>query len=299
MKRINTRQCLYLVLLGICIFTPLSLRILATPNFMKDIEKKGYRVIPSPQQKPKTYRLTPAIPTTQQKDAIGDTIQQLSIDNQPQNRVLRSLEKQKPTTTNKNTAPLKPQKGLLGTKEFHMGSIKALPKWTRVLSGIKKDKPLVDQCDQDKTTCKTQKLREWRTFVQSQKGLPLKQLLKNINAYANNFPYITDQALWGKSDYWATPLEFLANSGDCEDYVILKYTTLRQLGIPAEQLRLVVVKDTVRNIAHAVLAVYDGSEIYILDSLFDAVLSHQQVLQYIPYYSVNENGRWAHIKPAR
>jgi predicted transglutaminase-like cysteine proteinase len=73
--------------------------------------------------------------------------------------------------------------------------------------------------------------------------------------------------------------------------------TLREIGFPAEQLRLVVVQDVERDLAHAVLAVYEGDQVYILDNLTKAVVPQERLPQYVPYYSINENTRWAHVKP--
>jgi predicted transglutaminase-like cysteine proteinase len=73
--------------------------------------------------------------------------------------------------------------------------------------------------------------------------------------------------------------------------------TLRQLGFTPDELRLVVVRDVVRDLAHAVLAVYVDGEVYILDNLTKAVLAQEQIGQYVPYYSVNETTRWAHVAP--
>ncbi|MGI9499631.1 MAG: transglutaminase-like cysteine peptidase, partial [Geminicoccaceae bacterium] len=86
-------------------------------------------------------------------------------------------------------------------------------------------------------------------------------------------------------------------SGDCEDYAIMKYVSLRQLGFEAEQMRLVVVRDVLRDLAHAVLAVHVDQEVFILDNLFQAVLPQHMVNQYLPYYSVNENARFSHLPP--
>lgn len=58
-----------------------------------------------------------------------------------------------------------------------------------------------------------------------------------------------------------------------------------------------VLHDIVRDLPHAVLAVYLDGEIYILDNLTTAVLRQEQVSHYVPYYSVNETTRWAHVPP--
>ena len=95
--------------------------------------------------------------------------------------------------------------------------------------------------------------------------------------FVNRWKYRADADNYGRSDYWATPLEFFRRSGDCEDYVIAKYRSLRLLGLPPDQLRMVVVQDVVRDLPHAVLAVYLGDEVLILDNLSEAVLPQQRV----------------------
>ncbi|UUZ55187.1 transglutaminase-like cysteine peptidase [Massilia sp. H-1] len=50
-------------------------------------------------------------------------------------------------------------------------------------------------------------------------------------------------AVWGKSDFWATPFEaMIKGKGDCEDFVIAKYFSLLALEVPDSQLRLIYVR---------------------------------------------------------
>jgi predicted transglutaminase-like cysteine proteinase len=134
-------------------------------------------------------------------------------------------------------------------------------------------------------------------MIRDQAGRSRLDQLETVNRFLNDWRYKDDSKNYGRRDYWASPLEFFLRSGDCEDYAIVKYVTLRELGFAAEQLRLVVVQDVVRDLAHAVLAVYLGEQIYIMDNLNRAILPQEQVSQYVPYYSINENTRWAHVKP--
>ncbi len=99
--------------------------------------------------------------------------------------------------------------------------------------------------------------------------------MKTVNAYFNRWPYRLDIDVYGESEYWATPQEFLRLSGDCEDYSITKYYALKQLGVPVDRMRIVMLIDTIRGIAHAVLAVKQGDETYVLDNLSDLVLPHR------------------------
>jgi len=135
----------------------------------------------------------------------------------------------------------------------------------------------------------------WQSLLTGLKGERLETQLRKVNRFANQWRYRTDQQNFGESDHWATPLEFMRRSGDCEDYAIMKYVSLRRLGVPADSLRMVVVQDTLRDIAHAVLVVYANSDAFVLDNLTNAVLPHSRVSQYVPYYSVNEDSRWAHV----
>ncbi|MFZ2620263.1 MAG: transglutaminase-like cysteine peptidase [Alphaproteobacteria bacterium] len=180
---------------------------------------------------------------------------------------------------------------------FKAGNLGALPRWKRVLDKLEYERGVYSRCDADIKQCKTPALVSWRAFVAEQKGLPPRAQLSAVNRFVNRWPYVTDDVLWGRSDYWATPLEFIENSGDCEDYAILKYVTLRSLGFAPDDVRIAVVQDTVRNIAHAILIADEGGQRYVLDSLFTAVLEQGRLMQYAPYYTVNENARWTYVSP--
>jgi predicted transglutaminase-like cysteine proteinase len=120
-----------------------------------------------------------------------------------------------------------------------------------------------------------------------------------VNRFFNRYPYRTDMEVYKLQDYWATPAEFMKNSGDCEDYAIIKYYALKQLGIDPDSMRIVVLTDVIRNLAHAVLAVYHEGDAYILDNLSNLVLPHTRLTHYRPQFSVNETHRWVHMAPKK
>lgn len=189
-------------------------------------------------------------------------------------------------------------KGLMGTLEFRVDDIDALPKWKNVLKRLEAEQNLFDECDETPSRCISHGLQSWRMFVANANDLTFEAKLQKVNDFINEWPYIEDIQNWVKSDYWATPTEFLDKSGDCEDYAIIKYVTLKELGLNPSQMRIVVVRDDVRQLYHAVLVVYDNNnQPHVLDSLYDAVLLDEDVLQYTPQYSVNETTRWVHINP--
>ncbi|MCX7205740.1 MAG: transglutaminase-like cysteine peptidase [Proteobacteria bacterium] len=150
------------------------------------------------------------------------------------------------------------------------------------------------------------RLLAWKEFIQDEKPAvqgqwsppknPAVNALKNTNRFFNRVPYKTDQAHWGVADYWATPIEMLAsNAGDCEDYAAAKYFTLRDLGAPAGQLRMVYVRALKINEAHMVLAWYPTPEAepFILDILTGEIKPASQRTDLEPVYSFNDDDIWA------
>jgi predicted transglutaminase-like cysteine proteinase len=167
------------------------------------------------------------------------------------------------------------------------------PQWLRVIERHLAD----DLRDGD---CKSRvinrcHLAEWRRFIEQTRALPVQEQLKAVNRHANSRDYVLDLDNYGVEDHWAIPREFLNNGGDCEDYAITKFFSLRWLGLPTEDLRLVIVQDTNLRVPHAVLAVARGAEVYILDNQVQAVLSHRDVVHYAPVFSINESHWWIHL----
>ena len=184
---------------------------------------------------------------------------------------------------------------LFDTVEYRGDGFDALPQWRRVLNEIEEETPLYSDCAQTQVPCQSQALLAWQAMVKGQAGEPAIEQLRAVNRFINRWTARTDQANHQKSDYWASPLTFLSRSGDSEDFAIIKYVSLRQLGFSPEQLRLVALRDVLRDKAHAVLAVHIHDEVFIMDNLFNAVLPQHRVSPYLPYYSVNEHARFSHL----
>lgn len=176
------------------------------------------------------------------------------------------------------------------------GNFNALPKWKRVLSKVKGEIQTLNTCAAPKTC--PPGTTSWQRIMKQARGQERMEQLKMVNSFFNKWPYRLDQDAFGVSDWWATPQEFLKISGDCEDYAIIKYFALRELGISQDDLRIVVVKDRIRGIAHAVLAVFTHGDAYILNNVSDAIFTHDKYRHYTPQYSLNEEHRWSHIPVA-
>lgn len=137
--------------------------------------------------------------------------------------------------------------------------------------------------------------RNFSAAMQTADGRVELALLRRVNDILNKVPYMTDQEHWGVPDYWATPVEMIASwGGDCEDYAIAKYMTLKDLGVPIDRLRITYVRAIQIGETHMVLAYYQtpSADPLILDNLTDEVLPASQRTDLIPVYSFNDDDLW-------
>ena len=135
---------------------------------------------------------------------------------------------------------------------------------------------------------------DWRGLLAFLKEKPVETQIAEINIHMNKAPYITDIINWGVRDYWATLFQFMRKDGDCEDYAIAKYISLKELGVDADHMRIAVVQDTNLNIPHAVLVVAVNGTRWVLDNQISYVVKEKAVLHYKPLYSINEKAWWLH-----
>lgn len=148
-----------------------------------------------------------------------------------------------------------------------------------------------------------QLFNEWSNLISNNPENSNELKLQKVNNFFNRkLIYTEDIELWGQSDYWATPLESLTRKkADCEDFVIAKYFSLRNLNIPDAQLRLVYVKARIGGVnssitqAHMVLAYYPSSdaEPLILDNLISDIRPASRRNDLSPIFSFNGQGIFA------
>lgn len=179
---------------------------------------------------------------------------------------------------------------LFGAGEIAHPPATDFAKWTDTMARYERERR------QEKALCEAGDcaLVRWREFLETLRGQDAAAQLRAVNAYFNRLPYRTDIENYGAEDYWATPRELFARGGDCEDYAIAKYLSLRALGWPAERLRVAVVHDNARDLVHAALIAYRGANAYVLDIEIAEVTDHRAIARYVPIFSISENGWWSY-----
>jgi len=177
---------------------------------------------------------------------------------------------------------------LYGMDEKRSTNIQPFTKWSAMFDRFERD--ISKQSNQGT-------LKKWQASLKSYQGLPLDQMAESVNALINQTPYITDDRVWGQSDYWASPIEFFKRGGDCEDFAIAKYASLRALGVPEDRMRIAIVQDLQKNIPHAVLVVYTQKGALVLDNQNKDILEVGYVVnRYKPIFSINRTAWWLHTK---
>lgn len=140
-----------------------------------------------------------------------------------------------------------------------------------------------------------QRFSRWQQLLVAAIALTDREKLELVNNFFNEMKWVDDQELWGRKDYWATPMESLIkNAGDCEDFSIAKYFTLLEMGVEAEKLSISYVVYQKDNGAHMVLTYFEAEDAVplILDNVESRILQGTQRSDITPIYHLNNNGVW-------
>lgn len=140
------------------------------------------------------------------------------------------------------------------------------------------------------------RLIAWQDLIRQDRSKTDREKLEKVNSFFNSrIRFENDADVWGIQDYWATPIEFLCKSaGDCEDFAIAKYFTLKAIGMDDEKLRITYVKAIRYNIHHMVLTYYSEPEAepLVLDNLVDSINPASKRTDLMPIFGFNGSGLW-------
>ena len=139
------------------------------------------------------------------------------------------------------------------------------------------------------------RLLNWQKLIVSSSQHTELEKLRLVTDFFNAIPYQTDQEIWQKDNFWANPLELLGkNAGDCEDFAIAKYLTLKAMGVPTQKMRIVYVVSKQIKAPHMVLAYYETpkSQPLILDNMTLRILYASERPDLRPVYMFSEQAIW-------
>ncbi len=188
----------------------------------------------------------------------------------------------------------------------YLGPAEAWPAWSAVLARHEVELDGLRACVADADVC-PKHLRAAGTLLRRAKTLTEDQQLRLVNRYVNGRHYRRDRskaiaeavATDRLRNHWTTLEDFIRHGGDCEDFATSKYFLLRELGVPAERLRVLVAYERREREHHAVVAMRldtdDPADVWLLE--IDNSIRRNRHIGYRYVYAVNEQGIWEY--PAR
>src|SRR5229473_2534556 len=121
-------------------------------------------------------------------------------------------------------------------------------KWLGVERKLDDERVQLALCDGDRDRCVSPAALQFLAIVDNAKAREGRARLGEINRAINlAIRPMSDLAQHGAIDVWSSPLvTFASGAGDCEDYAIAKFAALRHAGISPDDLRIVIMRDTIR-----------------------------------------------------
>ena len=162
-------------------------------------------------------------------------------------------------------------------------------KWLGVLHRLDDEMVQLALCEGDRERCASPAALQFLDIVDAAKLRDGRARLGEINRAINlAIRPMSDLAQHGRIDVWSSPLATLASgSGDCEDYAIAKFVALRRAGIAPEDLRIVVLHDTIHGDNHAVAAARLDGRWLMLDNRRMAMVEDSDVRNYQPTFVID------------
>jgi len=165
-------------------------------------------------------------------------------------------------------------------------------KWQGVARKLDDEMVQLALCDGDRDRCVSPAALQFLAIVDTARARDGRARLGEINRAINlAIRPMSDLAQYGEEDVWSSPLlTFAHGAGDCEDYAIAKFVALRQAGISPDDLRIVVMRDTIHGEAHAVAAARLDGHWLTLDNRRMAMIEDADVRNYRPLFVIDHHG---------
>jgi predicted transglutaminase-like cysteine proteinase len=179
-----------------------------------------------------------------------------------------------------------------GVLAFRLSGGGLREKWRGVQRKLDDERVQLALCEGDRARCTSPAALRFLAVVDNAKAREGRARLGEINRAINLAIHpMSDLDQYGEIDVWSSPLvTFTTGSGDCEDYAIAKFAALRWAGIAPEDLRIVIMRDTIRGEVHAVAAARLDGQWLTLDNRRMAMVEDVYIRNYRPLYVIDQYG---------
>jgi predicted transglutaminase-like cysteine proteinase len=165
-------------------------------------------------------------------------------------------------------------------------------KWLGVQRRLDDEMVQLALCDGDRERCVSPAALQFLAIVDVARAREGRARLGEINRAINlAIRPMSDLAQWGEIDVWSSPLvTFAQGAGDCEDYAIAKFVALREAGVAPDDLRIVIMRDTIHGEDHAVAAARLDGQWLTLDNRRMTMVEDVYVRNYRPTFVIDRDG---------
>lgn len=165
-------------------------------------------------------------------------------------------------------------------------------KWLRVERKLDDERVQLALCDGDRERCASPAALRFLAIVDDARAREGRARLGEVNRAINlSIRPLSDEAQYGEIDVWSSPLvTFAHGAGDCEDYAIAKFVALRMAGVSPDDLRIVIMRDTIHGEDHAVAAARLDGRWLTLDNRRMAMIEDANIRNYRPLFVINQYG---------
>jgi predicted transglutaminase-like cysteine proteinase len=165
-------------------------------------------------------------------------------------------------------------------------------KWLGVRRRLDDEMVQLAFCQVDPDHCASPAALQFLAIVGAGRARDGRARLGEINRAINlAIKPMGDFEQYGEIDVWSSPLATLTRgAGDCEDYAIAKFFALQLAGVAPDDVRIVIMRDTVRGEDHAVAAARLDGHWLTLDNRHMAMVEDANVRNYRPTFMINRDG---------
>lgn len=241
-------------------------------------------------------RLLAPAATTAKFFTINDVLAKRAVQNgtaQPMR--LAAIDPNLPIVS--DAPPLSPAPSPHGNDPFGLSLFRAPEgllwrKWRAVQKQMESEIATIEACRRAAVECDSIAARQFLTLADAARAVEGRARLTEVNRSINtSIRYTTDLVQHGMPDYWSAPLDTLASGrGDCEDYAIAKYAVLREAGVAASDMKIVLLRDNLRREDHAILAVLSEGEWMVLDNHLQFPVAARELTHYAARYALDDGG---------
>lgn len=181
------------------------------------------------------------------------------------------------------------------TRTLAARDLSAVPQWTEALARSAAEARAL-RAPAGGVPCAGVSATAWCATIAAARSLTPERQIFEINRFVNAMVGRGEEVgVPPTGEPWPGLAEALRGQGGGTAAAVVKYLSLREAGVPANRLRVLIAEDVLRGNRTALLLARAGGEELVLAADTDVLRGTARTANLRPYYSFNETTLWMHI----